>query len=229
MPVAPSHSVCSCHCGLLVWASKSKPGHQFPPLLAPEHPVPACLASGLLRAYASSPPTHCRLHCWQTPGTKQWNLILGVRDLANRPSSGQRTKWRWPGSLRQWRPQSWVPLVQTEIHCVGCRPDQPGPSPCPLGQWLLLRYMTSAAATGVKTTAHPTPGKQGEQESSLSWHKQPHNILHFAFRPPESTIFTIWALLENVSTPYAREVRMLPLYAEMCYNIWCLFYLMSSL
>lgn len=118
--------------------------------------------------------------------------------MANRLSSGQQAKMRWPGSLREWHPWIWMPLGHSEIHCIGCRPDQPGASRS--GQLLLVRYMTSADATWVKATALPTPGKQWEKEFSLLLYIKSY-IISLILLFGQSLQFAIWALIENLSTP----------------------------
>ena len=98
-PAASSASSHSPHlhcCRLWLWASKTKPSHQFLLLLSPELPGPACLASGLLRAW-TLPPEHSKLRGQQMAGIQWWNRNWGVRDWADQLSSGQQMIRRWAG------------------------------------------------------------------------------------------------------------------------------------
>ena len=159
-PAASSTSSHSPHlhcCGLWLRASKTKPRLQFLLLLSPELPGPACLASGLLRAW-TLPPEHSKLHCRQMAGIQRWNRNQGVRNWADQLSSSQQMTRRWASfsERREWHPGTWVSLGQSEVQHFACEPDWPGQAPSALGQLLLVRWMIPAEATGVKAAVQPT-------------------------------------------------------------------------
>lgn len=96
------------------------------------------------------------------------------------------------------------------------------------GQLLLDGCMTSADATGVKASALPTPGKQGEKEFSLLLYIKRHIIsLILLFGHRAYNICHLGLNRKSVN-PYVRKYLFYH-HREKCHNIWCLFYLMSSL
>ena len=113
-------------------------------------------------------------------------------------------------------------LWQSEIHCAGWEPGQPGWSPPALGQLLLVRWMTPATQLESKPLYSPPPSKRGwggVGVVTLLLYKQPRNSLDFAFWPTEPKIFTICAFIEkNLSTSILDRYLSYHQYREMHRN-----------
>lgn len=89
-----------CWSWLALWAPETN--RRIPSLCPPLLPVPPSSLAGdhtslLLKTHAGGHYLPTEDYCWQPPGTKLWNLSVGVRDSVSPITSVQLPKLKWLG------------------------------------------------------------------------------------------------------------------------------------